>query len=449
MRIEGKGRFLLYVKIACLAALCFVGIFAHAQAPAVANNLQGSTLTLNPVYVPPATGVMFTLSQTGTQTYYYWIITHQGGHPSAMSGPWAITQARAIASAVPITVQWQAPQGTGFTYDLLRTTTSGPPSGTGNFAVVAGTPVARKVDNVTSLASYAVAPAVPCVMTQSTIANCPASGGGTIDGTVSSPNVPFASGPDALSDSLFQYQTSGCPDGASIACFEIVNAMTSGVTDIGSDGFFTFVNPTGSAASGVVTAIVEGGSTATAPMSPFAAYVGSLEITPTAPDAVDYFGAAFQSDAEGTVEITGDVVGVLGKGDSGSDSDTGTANIIIGVEGNINTGPTGSSNEADALRAESPLIEGVAPTITNGLDVQDQGAMGRAANGIHIEAQTNAVPIQVDGAALAQLGAASDHPGGWATVSDSTTVAVEGQTCVGSSTSKALAFSDGTVWKCF
>jgi hypothetical protein len=34
-------------------------------------------------------------------------------------------------------------------------------------------------------------------------------------------------------------------------------------------------------------------------------------------------------------------------------------------------------------------------------------------------------------------------------VSDSTTIAIEGQTCVGGSSSKALAFSNGTIWKCF
>jgi hypothetical protein len=39
---------------------------------------------------------------------------------------------------------------------------------------------------------------------------------------------------------------------------------------------------------------------------------------------------------------------------------------------------------------------------------------------------------------------------GWSiSVSDSTAVAAEGQTCVGGSTNMALAFSNGTVWKCF
>jgi hypothetical protein len=63
----------------------------------------------------------------------------------------------------------------------------------------------------------------------------------------------------------------------------------------------------------------------------------------------------------------------------------------------------------------------------------------------------------VSGAALA-LGpvtvaslpaAAAGNKGQIRPVSDSTSVATEGQTCVGSSTNTALAFSNGTVWKCF
>lgn len=45
--------------------------------------------------------------------------------------------------------------------------------------------------------------------------------------------------------------------------------------------------------------------------------------------------------------------------------------------------------------------------------------------------------------------AAAGNAGWLRVVSDSTAVAAEGQTCVGSSTNSALAFSDGTVWKCF
>jgi hypothetical protein len=45
--------------------------------------------------------------------------------------------------------------------------------------------------------------------------------------------------------------------------------------------------------------------------------------------------------------------------------------------------------------------------------------------------------------------AAAGNVGQMIKVSDSTAVAAEGQTCVGGSTNTALAFSNGTVWKCF
>ncbi len=44
--------------------------------------------------------------------------------------------------------------------------------------------------------------------------------------------------------------------------------------------------------------------------------------------------------------------------------------------------------------------------------------------------------------------AAAGNKGQIQTVTDSTTVSAEGQTCVGGSTHTALAFSDGSVWKC-
>jgi hypothetical protein len=45
--------------------------------------------------------------------------------------------------------------------------------------------------------------------------------------------------------------------------------------------------------------------------------------------------------------------------------------------------------------------------------------------------------------------AAAGNAGQFRSVSDSTSITAEGQACVGGSTHTALAFSDGTVWKCF
>jgi hypothetical protein len=50
---------------------------------------------------------------------------------------------------------------------------------------------------------------------------------------------------------------------------------------------------------------------------------------------------------------------------------------------------------------------------------------------------------------VASLPSASANPYAMIPVSDSTSIAAEGQTCVGGSSNKALAFSNGSVWKCF
>jgi hypothetical protein len=53
------------------------------------------------------------------------------------------------------------------------------------------------------------------------------------------------------------------------------------------------------------------------------------------------------------------------------------------------------------------------------------------------------------GIAVSALPSAAANPGMMVYVTDSTAVAAEGQTCAGSSTNKALAFSNGVIWKCF
>lgn len=54
------------------------------------------------------------------------------------------------------------------------------------------------------------------------------------------------------------------------------------------------------------------------------------------------------------------------------------------------------------------------------------------------------VPTTVTG-----LGSAATNLNSMRVVTDSTAISAEGQTCVGSSTNTALAFSNGTIWKCF
>ena len=53
------------------------------------------------------------------------------------------------------------------------------------------------------------------------------------------------------------------------------------------------------------------------------------------------------------------------------------------------------------------------------------------------------------GISVSRLPSASDHPGTIIFITDSTSITAEGQRCLGHSSNKALAFSNGSVWKCF
>lgn len=57
--------------------------------------------------------------------------------------------------------------------------------------------------------------------------------------------------------------------------------------------------------------------------------------------------------------------------------------------------------------------------------------------------------VTVGSTTVGSLPSAASNPGAMIRVSDSTTVSAEGQTCVGSSSNNALAFSNGSLWKCF
>ena len=58
--------------------------------------------------------------------------------------------------------------------------------------------------------------------------------------------------------------------------------------------------------------------------------------------------------------------------------------------------------------------------------------------------QISGTPVTVSG-----LPSAASNPYGIKWVSDSTVIGTEGQTCVGGGTTKAMAFSNGSVWSCF
>lgn len=89
----------------------------------------------------------------------------------------------------------------------------------------------------------------------------------------------------------------------------------------------------------------------------------------------------------------------------------------------------------------------------NGTANTSVGVRGRAPGSysFYVNAGTAGVAgfFSTGSTTVSSLPAAALVPGQFIRVTDSTNVAAEGQTCVGSSTSTALAFSNGVAWKCF
>ena len=108
--------------------------------------------------VPPQVNTSFVVtssSQTGSATYWYWIVTNQSGVYSQPAGAFpAYNAPAALSSSASVTINWSA-LGGGYTYDVLRTATSAMPSGACNCAVATGLTKTTATDTGT-LSAYSV-----------------------------------------------------------------------------------------------------------------------------------------------------------------------------------------------------------------------------------------------------------------------------------------------------
>jgi hypothetical protein len=101
----------------------------------------------------------------------------------------------------------------------------------------------------------------------------------------------------------------------------------------------------------------------------------------------------------------------------------------------------GSGVWANTDATSTLVIEGKFVNPTGAALLSGSGTIGNTV----VYGNLNSIATTVSGLPAAAAG----NKGWMKVVSDSTSVATEGQTCVGSSTNTALAFSNGTVWKCF
>lgn len=104
----------------------------------------------------------------------------------------------------------------------------------------------------------------------------------------------------------------------------------------------------------------------------------------------------------------------------------------------------GSNNYVFAANPSTATI--VNNPVASNIDVGGNTICSATASGLACAASKSLAPGT---STVASLPAASSSAGQMFVVTDSTAVSAEGQTCVGSSTNKALAFSNGTAWKCF
>jgi hypothetical protein len=280
-------------------------------------------------------------------------------------------------------------------------------------------------------------------------------GSGTIAGTATAGQVAFGTGANAIgSDGNFVWDNT-------------THKLTIGPG--GTDSTSLFLQ----AANQVVPVLILGNATIDASVDTLVARTIITGVT----GHKDFEGGHFDAVAQGASNLTvaagdnpGSVTGVVARGlvDDASHVDevygllaivgqfTNTASAMnaYGVLSSaLNNGIQNTANYARFYGQHSSDSAGSAANVTNSygllLDNVDEGTNNRAIKtGLGLVEFGDALAL--DPITVAALPAAAAGNKGWMrTVSDSTAVASEGQTCVGGGTATALAFSTGSVWKCF
>ena len=117
----------------------------------------------------------------------------------------------------------------------------------------------------------------------------------------------------------------------------------------------------------------------------------------------------------------------------------GTCNWYVGT-----TGSSGTQVNPGTIAMTLSPTNGLTSTL--GFNGSIGGTTPEAGTFTTVNASSQ---INLGQTVVGSLPPASTNPGGMWFVTDSTAVSAEGQTCAGSSSSKAIAISNGTVWKCF
>ncbi len=216
------------------------------------------------------------------------------------------------------------------------------------------------------------------------------------------------------------YGNSGTVDTASTA-----NVFIGGGPGAGAGGYPYIVNFNGATIEGAATLVqVDGGANITFDHLHAEIYYGGVLIT---------YGGNGQAVATDTLGIVNSSFngGAVNSGNGYLIKNTSTHTNGVTLRDSVFLAPGGSAPDHVIWDTSGALWT------VSGMEIND-GAGISYYN----------IPYNI-GAVAPQLPSASLNPGVIFYVTDSTAITAEGQTCVGGGSVKALAISNGTVWKCF
>lgn len=141
--------------------IAFLALALALAFPARAQNLTANTVQTQTLIFPASDAVSQVSTVTvapsvyGTTSYYYWIVSRTASAVSVPAGPFIGQAPASLSSVQNILITWKPVSGI-VSYDVLRTSSSTPPSGACGCAVTLAATLTSLTDSGAALQAYTV-----------------------------------------------------------------------------------------------------------------------------------------------------------------------------------------------------------------------------------------------------------------------------------------------------